>query len=113
MSDPTDISIYRQLASGVTSALLLHGSANPIGGQSETVKWRWGGDAGTLRFAGAPGGIKFALGENVKQQYIARIPLGRFGEPEEVASAVLFLASDAASYITGTTIHVNGGGYPA
>jgi 3-oxoacyl-[acyl-carrier protein] reductase len=54
-----------------------------------------------------------SLGENIKQQYIARIPLGRFGEPEEVASAVLFLASDAASYITGTTIHVNGGGYPA
>jgi 3-oxoacyl-[acyl-carrier protein] reductase len=54
-----------------------------------------------------------SLGENVKQQYLARIPLGRFGEPAEVAAAVLFLASDAASYITGTTIHVNGGGYPA
>ena len=54
-----------------------------------------------------------ALSEGIKQQYLARIPLGRFGEPEEVANAVLFLASDAASYVTGTTIHVNGGGYPA
>ncbi len=53
------------------------------------------------------------LSESVKQQYIARIPMGRFGEPEDVANAVLFLASDAASYITGTTIHVNGGGFPA
>jgi 3-oxoacyl-[acyl-carrier protein] reductase len=54
-----------------------------------------------------------ALSESVKQQYLTRIPLGRFGEPEDVASAVLFLASDAANYITGTTIHVNGGGFPA
>jgi imidazolonepropionase-like amidohydrolase len=82
--DPTDISIYRQLASGVTSALLLHGSANPIGGQSETVKWRWGAGADALRFAGAPGGIKFALGENVKQsnwgeRFVTRYPQTRMG----------------------------------
>ncbi|GIX34647.1 MAG: periplasmic amidohydrolase [Lysobacteraceae bacterium] len=82
--DPTDISIYRQLAGGVTTALVLHGSANPIGGQSATLKWRWGSQADGLRFAGAPGGIKFALGENVKQSnwgdaFTTRYPQTRMG----------------------------------
>ncbi len=63
----TDISIYRQLAGGVTAANVLHGSANTIGGQSQTIKMRWGGDGESLKFAGAMPGIKFALGENVKQ----------------------------------------------
>ena len=40
-----------------------------------------------------------------------KIPLGRFGSPSDVAGVVAFLASDAASYITGTTLHVNGGMY--
>jgi imidazolonepropionase-like amidohydrolase len=65
--DPTDISIYRQLAGGVTSANLLHGSANPMGGQNAVIKLRWGADAAGLLFEGAPTGVKFALGENVKQ----------------------------------------------
>ena len=65
--DATDINIYRQLAGGVTGANLLHGSANTIGGQSQTIKLRWGSDAEGLKFAGAQPGIKFALGENVKQ----------------------------------------------
>jgi imidazolonepropionase-like amidohydrolase len=82
--DPTDISIYRQLAGGVTSALLLHGSANPMGGQSQTVKFRWGEAADGLRFDGAPSGIKFALGENVKQAnwgdaFVTRYPQSRMG----------------------------------
>ena len=63
--DPTDIGIYRALAGGVTTAHLLHGSANPIGGESETVKLRWGTlDPEALLFEGAPRTIKFALGEN-------------------------------------------------
>ncbi|MEL7020916.1 MAG: amidohydrolase family protein, partial [Bacteroidota bacterium] len=62
-----DINIYRQLAGGVTAAQLLHGSANPIGGQSGLVKMRWGWTPEEMKIAGADGFIKFALGENVKQ----------------------------------------------
>ena len=65
--DPTDVSIYRALAGGVTSANLLHGSANPIGGQNATIKLRWGAGANDLLVEGAPPGIKFALGENPKR----------------------------------------------
>jgi imidazolonepropionase-like amidohydrolase len=62
-----DINIYRQLAGGVTAAQLLHGSANPIGGQSALIKLRWGSAPMHMRIEGADGFIKFALGENVKQ----------------------------------------------
>lgn len=65
--NPTDINIYRQLAGGVTSAQLLHGSANPIGGQSAIIKLKWGRSAEEMKIPDAPGFIKFALGENVKQ----------------------------------------------
>jgi imidazolonepropionase-like amidohydrolase len=65
--DPTSMAIYRQLAGGLTAANVLHGSANTIGGQSQLIKLRWGGDAPQLVFEGAPPSIKFALGENVKQ----------------------------------------------
>ncbi|MDA7768218.1 amidohydrolase family protein [Flavobacteriales bacterium] len=62
-----DINIYRQLSGGVTTAQLLHGSANPIGGQSGIIKFRWGSSPEEMKFEGADGFIKFALGENVKQ----------------------------------------------
>jgi len=62
--NPDDVNIYRQLAGGTTAANVLHGSANAIGGQNATVKWRWGADAQGLLIQGAPQGIKFALGEN-------------------------------------------------
>jgi imidazolonepropionase-like amidohydrolase len=62
-----DISIYRQLAGGVTSSHLLHGSANCIGGQTQLIKLRWGKSPEELKFENWPGFIKFALGENVKQ----------------------------------------------
>ncbi len=65
--NPEDVNIYRQLAGGVTSAQLLHGSANPIGGQSAIIKLRWGQNAEAMKFENADGFIKFALGENVKQ----------------------------------------------
>jgi len=62
-----DVNIYRQLAGGVTTSQLLHGSCNPIGGRSAIVKWRWGASPEELLFEGADGFIKFALGENVKK----------------------------------------------
>jgi imidazolonepropionase-like amidohydrolase len=65
--DASDITIYRQLAGGLTTANILHGSANPIGGQNQVIKLRWGGTYDDLKFADAPAGIKFALGENVKR----------------------------------------------
>lgn len=65
--DPTDINIYRQLAGGVTCSQILHGSANPVGGQSALIKLKWGTSAGEMLIDDAPGFIKFALGENVKQ----------------------------------------------
>jgi len=65
--NPDDISIYRALAGGVTTANILHGSANSIGGQTLPIKMRWGKDAQGLVFEGATPGIKFALGENPKR----------------------------------------------
>jgi imidazolonepropionase-like amidohydrolase len=65
--NPDDIDIYRQLSGGVTAAQLLHGSANPIGGQSALIKLKWGVTADELLISNAPKFIKCALGENVKQ----------------------------------------------
>lgn len=65
--NPDDIHIYRSLAGGTTMAQLLHGSANPIGGQAQVIKLRWGANADLMKFDAAPESIKFALGENVKQ----------------------------------------------
>jgi 3-oxoacyl-[acyl-carrier protein] reductase len=50
-----------------------------------------------------------ALSDDQRQKATAAVPAGRFGTPEEVAAAAVFLASDEASYITGHTLHVNGG----
>ncbi len=62
--NPEDIAIYRALAGGVTTANILHGSANSIGGKCQVIKTRWGKPASGLVFEGAMPGIKFALGEN-------------------------------------------------
>ena len=95
MLDPGDISIYRALAGGVTTALLLHGSANPIGGQSATVKFKWGRPVEEYLIADAPPGIKFALGENVKRSsqvltqpgQTFRYPRTRMGTMEVIRDA--------------------------
>ena len=68
--DPEDIAIYRALAGGVTTANVLHGSANPIGGKCQVIKLRWGKPAAEMIFEGAPLGIKFALGENPKRSNV-------------------------------------------
>ncbi|WP_299708860.1 amidohydrolase family protein [uncultured Tenacibaculum sp.] len=65
--DPDDINIYRNLAGGVTSIQILHGSANPIGGRSAIIKLKWGENAENMIYKNSPKFIKFALGENVKQ----------------------------------------------
>ena len=65
--NPEDIAIYRALAGGVTTANVLHGSANAIGGKCTVLKMRWGKDAHDMIFEGAMPGIKFALGENPKR----------------------------------------------
>lgn len=82
--NPYDINIYRQLAGGVTTSQLLHGSANPIGGQSALIRLKWGESATGMLFPNAPGFIKFALGENVKQsnwgdRFRQRYPQSRMG----------------------------------
>jgi hypothetical protein len=68
------IGLYRELAGGVTTLNVLHGSANTIGGQNAVVKIRWGLPIDSMLFAGAPPGIKFALGENVRQTNVGNIP---------------------------------------
>ncbi len=85
--NPDNSHIYRQLAGGVTTSQLLHGSANPIGGQAQVIKLRWGANADGLKYSQAPPTIKFALGENVKQSnwgdnYNKRYPQTRMGVRE-------------------------------
>ena len=82
--DCDDISVYRALAGGLTVAHLLHGSANPIGGQGQIIKLRWGMLPEEMKFRNATPTMKFALGENVKQsnwgdRYTARYPQTRMG----------------------------------
>ncbi len=72
--DPKDVALYRELAGGLTTANVLHGSCNTIGGQNAVIKLRYGkDDPKDLLFEGAPRGIKFALGENVKRSNF-RVP---------------------------------------
>ncbi|MEN3041510.1 MAG: amidohydrolase family protein [Bacteroidia bacterium] len=90
--DPTDVNIYRHLAGGVTTVQLLHGSANPIGGQSACIKLRWGLPPDSLVFAEAPPFNKFALGENVKQSnwgeaFTIRYPQTRMGVEQIMTDA--------------------------
>lgn len=85
--DPSDISIYYQLAGGVTIANLMHGSANAIGGQTQISKWRWGQPAEELKMKSSYPGIKFALGENPKQSNWGdgnRYPRTRMGVYETI-----------------------------
>jgi imidazolonepropionase-like amidohydrolase len=71
--DQEDVNIYRQLAGGVTTLNVLHGSCNAIGGQNAVIKLRWGRSPEELVFKDAPRGIKFALGENPKRSNF-RVP---------------------------------------
>ncbi len=99
--NPDDIDWYRQLAGGLTAANQLHGSANPIGGQNSVVKIRWGRAATEFPVQGAIPGIKFALGENVKQSNwgdsnTTRYPQTRMGV-EQIIRAEFQSARDYAA----------------
>ncbi|MFO1477515.1 MAG: amidohydrolase family protein [Verrucomicrobiota bacterium] len=83
--------LHQQLAGGVTLVNLLHGSANPIGGQNCVIKLRDGAGPDELVFSNAPPGIKFALGENVKEAnwgdaFVTRFPQSRTGVRAFVAN---------------------------
>jgi len=83
--NPDDIKIYRNLAGGVTSLQVLHGSANPIGGRSAIIKMKWGASADEMLIKNNDKFIKFALGENVKQSRSrngTRFPQTRMGVEE-------------------------------
>ena len=84
--NPEDQSIYRQLAGGVTLSHILHGSANPIGGQSVLIKQRWGHNAGELKVENQVGFLKHALGENVKRS-TNRYPNTRMGTEQIIRDA--------------------------
>ena len=79
--DYQDKAIYRALAGGVTTSLLLHGSANMIGGQAVVVKHKYGANRDAMLFPGAPRSIKFASGENPKRVYGVKeqLPSTRMG----------------------------------
>jgi imidazolonepropionase-like amidohydrolase len=100
--NPYDVDVYRQLAGGTTTALVLHGSANPIGGQSQIVKWKWGHPLADWFIPGAPRTIKFALGENPKSANFrpppgipAQYPQTRMGVEEVLRKSFV----DAKDYI--------------
>lgn len=84
--DPEDQSIYRQLSGGVTMSHILHGSANPIGGQSILIKERWGHNAEELKVENQVGFLKHALGENVKRS-TNRYPNSRMGVEQIIRDA--------------------------
>ena len=97
-----DIDAYRELAGGTTTALMLHGSANSIGGQSQIAKWKWGRPASEWIVEDAPRTIKFALGENPKSSNFRpppgiplQYPSTRMGVEEVIRKSFL----DAKDYM--------------
>ena len=107
--DPNDINMYRQLAGGTTMANVLHGSANPIGGQNQVIKFRWGVGPEELKFAEAPQGVKFALGENpIRVGDDGRYPNSRMGVNELIEDSF----ATAKDYRDAMTAFENDGGMP-
>lgn len=80
-----NIWMYRQLAGGLTTAHVMHGSANPIGGQNVHIKMRWGALSDDLKIDDAPRTVKFALGENPKRVGTDRYPETRMGVEQVIA----------------------------
>lgn len=80
-----NIWMYRQLAGGLTTAHVMHGSANPIGGQNQHIKMKWGALPEDLKIEDAPVTVKFALGENPKRVGTDRYPETRMGVEQIIA----------------------------
>ncbi|MES2587832.1 MAG: amidohydrolase family protein [Bacteroidota bacterium] len=91
-----DIDIYRQLSGGVTASQLLHGSANPIGGQSALIKLKWGHTPEEMLIPNAPKFIKFALGENVKQANWGEFNTVRFPQTRMGVEQIMYDAFERA-----------------
>lgn len=112
--NPNDINMYWALAGGVTSIHLMHGSANVIGGQNETLKLRYGASMDDLRFEGAPRTIKFALGENptrVHGQNFGVKPRTRMGVEQVIRDhfdAALDYKRNRQSYLDARKAYENG-----
>jgi imidazolonepropionase-like amidohydrolase len=106
--DPYDIGIYRALAGGVTTAHVMHGSANPIGGRNETIKLRYGvTNPAALKMEGAPRTVKFALGENPTGIYGERrdqVPATRMGVEQVIREAL----HEAERYMEAEEAYQNG-----
>ena len=106
--DPYDVSIYRGLAGGVTTAHVMHGSANPIGGRNETIKFRYGEtNPDALRMEGAPRTVKFALGENPTGLYGQNrdeVPRTRMGVEQVIREAL----TEAERYMEAKQAYQNG-----
>lgn len=96
----------------------LHYGASKAGviGMTKTLAWEFGG-AGITVNAVAPGRILTPMAEqvadDVNEQMLAAIPVGRLGEPSDIGAAVRYLASEEAGFVTGVTLSVNGGAYIA
>lgn len=97
-----DVAVYRMLAGGTTAALILHGSANAIGGQSQIVKWKYGRPLAEWVIPDAPRTIKFALGENPKSANFRppagidrQYPITRMGVKEVIRKSFV----DARDYM--------------
>ncbi|CAN5413909.1 amidohydrolase family protein [soil metagenome] len=104
-----NIWMYRQIAGGLTTAHVMHGSANPIGGQNQHIKMRWGSLSHDLKFENAPRTVKFALGENPKRVGIDRYPETRMGV-QHIIEDRFTMARDYESRWNEWT--ENGGGIP-
>jgi len=106
--DPYDIGIYRALAGGVTTAHVMHGSANPIGGRNETIKLRYGVTTpDALKMDGAPRTVKFALGENPTGLYGEgrdQVPRTRMGVEQVIREAL----TEARRYMEAEQDYQNG-----
>jgi len=106
-----DLRIYEgleYLGAPMTSPVTYSASKAGVVGLTRHLAVEWA-SSGVRVNSLAPGGVRSGQDPRFIERYAARVPLGRMGEPQEMAGAVVFLASDASSYVTGQTIAVDGG----